>query len=106
MKDAKEIVYYLAGPMTGLEDHGRARFNEAEKRLRMDDCNVLNPACLPDGLPDRVYMPICLAMVRESDVVVLLDGWENSQGARLEWAFALQCGKACMLFSDITGEIP
>ena len=106
MKDAREIVYYLAGPMTGLEDLGRARFNEAEARLRRDGCKVLNPACLPVDLPGRVYMPICLAMIRESDVVIMLDGWEDSKGARLERDYAIQCGKFCIPFSDITGEIP
>ena len=33
-------------------------------------------------------MPICLAMLREADIIAILPGWENSAGAQIEAAFA------------------
>lgn len=89
----REPVYYLAGKMRGTADLGRAHFNAVEKLLRGRGAKVLNPAILPVDLPDDVYMPICLAMLREADVVVMLDGWENSAGANLEKRYAESLGK-------------
>lgn len=87
-------VYYIAGPMAGTPDMGRERFNAAEKKMREEyRVSVLNPACLPLDLHKGSYMPICLAMVREADIVIMLDGWENSPGARLEHDYAVKCGK-------------
>lgn len=89
----REPVYYIAGKMRGTPDLGRAHFNAVEAKLRARGAKVLNPAILPVDLPDEVYMPICLAMLREADIVVLLDGWEDSQGAGLEKRYAEMCGK-------------
>ena len=97
---SKNVVYYIAGPMTGTDDMGRERFAAAERKLRrFSGVVVLNPAALPLGMPEERYMPICLAMVQQADVVIMLDGWENSFGARLERQYALACGKFLM-FED------
>lgn len=91
---AKNVVYFISGPMTGSEDMGRARFAEAERKLKKyPGVIVLNPACLPLGMPECRYMPICLAMVQQADCVLMLDGWQNSVGSRIEREFALSCGK-------------
>ncbi len=92
----KDIVCYIAGPMRGQPDLGRAAFRRAEEKLRAFGWKVLNPAILPDDLPQETYMPICLAMVREADCVVLLDGWERSAGAKLEHDFAVAGGILCV----------
>lgn len=87
------IIIYIAGKMTGLPDLGREKFNAAEKWLRELGYNVLNPACLPVGLPSKCYMPICLAMLEQADGILLLDGWEDSPGAQIEKAYADYQGK-------------
>lgn len=95
-----EIVY-IAGPMRGLPDLGRAKFNEAEERLRREGWIVLNPARLPVGMPEACYMPICLAMLEQADIICTLDGWQHSQGAQLEMDYAAMQGKDVIRFADL-----
>lgn len=87
------MVIYLAGPMTGLPDYNRAAFNACAARLEQRGFSVLNPATLPDGLSHDAYMRIDEAMLKEADVVVLLDGWQESKGAVWEVKEALRLGK-------------
>lgn len=100
----RDLVYYIAGPMSGLPDYGREHFNEVEAKLKADGCKVINPAILPTDLPDRVYMPMCLAMVREADVIVLLDGWRDSRGAQLEYDYAVRCNKRVLTEEYVFSE--
>lgn len=87
------MTVYIAGKMNGLPDKGRKAFKEAEALLKNKGFTVLNPACLPDGLPGDRYMPTCLTMVDTADILVLLPGWIYSPGAMLEKAFAEYQGK-------------
>lgn len=79
---------YIAGPMTGLPDFNRKAFNDMADILRSRGHIVLNPATLPDGLEQHEYMDICIAMLRCSDTVCLLEGWTGSDGAKAEAALA------------------
>lgn len=82
------MIVYIAGKMTGLPDKNRVAFDRAENQLVGQGHQVLNPARIGDGLPKAAYMPICLSMIQQAQALVLLEGWENSPGARLERAFA------------------
>ncbi|MGL6025675.1 MAG: DUF4406 domain-containing protein [Vibrio sp.] len=83
---------YVAGPMTGWPDFNKPAFNAKAAQLQNDGFTVLNPAILPDGLEHHEYMQICLPMVRVSDAVYMLDGWELSKGAKMEHDLALELG--------------
>lgn len=87
----KKIIY-IAGPMRGYEDYNSKAFNEKEAVLRELGYLVINPAILPKDLPQENYMPICLAMLRECDAVLMLNGYLNSSGAMVEYSYAVQCG--------------
>ncbi|EAB2832866.1 DUF4406 domain-containing protein [Salmonella enterica subsp. enterica] len=79
---------YIAGPMSGLPNFNRDRFNEIAG-LVVESGNIpLNPAILPDGLPERDYMAIGIAMLQCVDAIYLIEGWEKSAGARAEKALA------------------
>lgn len=82
-------VAYIAGPMRGLPDLGRANFRHAEVQLREAGWKVINPAILPTDLPDDAYMPICLSMLDQADTVFMLPDWQKSIGANIEHAYAV-----------------
>lgn len=83
-------VIYIAGPMTGYKDHNRTAFFTEAMRLAEHGHVVLNPATLPEGLSQQQYISICIPMLMCADVIYLLEGWEDSAGARAEYAMALK----------------
>lgn len=91
---------YICGPMRGKPDLGRGAFRQAEERLRKMGYHVINPAVLPIDLPWWMYMPICLAMLREADMIAPLPGWTRSSGALLEMQYAEQTGKDILWFAE------
>lgn len=97
----RKSIAYIAGKMTGLPDKGRAAFADAEEKMTQLGYVALNPAAMPDGMPAYKYMPICLAMIDQADMVVLLDGWEDSPGANVEKAYAAYQGKTVLQYRAI-----
>lgn len=87
----KKKVVFICGPMTGYENYNRDAFLRKERELIHCDAVVpLNPARLPDGLEHEQYLNITRGMIRVSDGVCLLPGWEGSDGARQEVIYALK----------------
>lgn len=96
------MTIYIAGGITGDENYKeriaaakRMLLRESEDQLdstaryygspRAD--TVLNPAELPQDWPGKVYMDVCLAMIRAADLVAFLPGWEQSRVANLEMEY-------------------
>lgn len=88
MNNAKRKVVFISGPMTGLPDFNRAAFNAEAELLAALGFIVLNPAVFPDGLEHGQYMAMCLPMLEQADTIMLLEGWENSKGAVIEFNHA------------------
>lgn len=86
-------IVYIAGPMRGYENFNYNAFMNAEALLREEGFKVLNPACLPNDLPEDKYIPICLSMLTQCDAVYLLEGSEFSKGTRVEFAYAKELKK-------------
>ena len=97
-EDGKKVVF-ISGPVTGKDDYYKA-FDAAEWELARQGHVVLNPAILPADLPDASYMPICIAMLEQSDAVYVLKGWRESAGARTEVAYAERQGKIVIYEED------
>lgn len=83
---------FISGQITGIENYWE-RFNEAEERLTSSGHLVLNPANLPVGFDGSDYMLIAYAMIEVCDAVLMLEGWNNSQGARTEHEKAIKTQK-------------
>ena len=84
-------TYYLSGPMTGLPDYNRPAFNDAAKYLRSQGYKVWNPAEEFDASyihPRKYYMRKDIEALLHCESIVMLHGWENSAGARLELEIA------------------
>ncbi|EJJ7187599.1 DUF4406 domain-containing protein [Salmonella enterica] len=89
--DKKKVVF-ICGPMTGHENYNRDVFMRKEEELINYGATVLSPAMLPDGLEHEQYLTITRGMIRVSDVICLLPGWEKSEGARQEIVYAMRRG--------------
>ena len=97
-------VFYLSGPMTGLEDFNYPAFNAAAVILRQRGFSVLNPAETDAGSSDRprsFYLRIDIANLLRATKIVILPGWERSPGATLEVAIARELGLEVLTYPDL-----
>lgn len=91
---------YLAGPMTGLPEHNYPAFFAAAAVLRNEGLEVINPADygVVDGWDWADYMRRGLSLLSGCSEIVMLPGWSQSKGARLELFFADQLGMKTHLY--------
>ena len=94
---------YLAGKITGDLNY-KEKFRRAEEELIRKRFIVLNPAFLPKGLEECEYMRICLPMLSVCDAIYLLEGWEESEGAVIEYLLAMKTGKEVIYGRKIRNE--
>lgn len=86
-------VVYIAGPITGRENYEENFLDMEFELARMGNIIALSPAALPPGMSRAQYMRICFAMIDCADAVILLDRWQQSEGARLERQYCAYIGK-------------
>jgi len=83
---------YIAGKITEnptfQEDFKVVADREEEKGNK-----VMNPAKLSGGFTQGEYMRICFAMIDACEAILLLSNWTDSDGAKLEKAYAEKTGK-------------
>lgn len=82
---------YIAGPMSGYDDHNYPAFYDAEKRWKKAGWDVLNPARSFDGDKSRVYTDYLredVRMISRADAIAFLPGWNRSKGALFEHGVA------------------
>jgi len=99
---------YLAGPMRGIKDYNFPEFRRQTAWLRSEGWQVFSPAERDENDPDidhtenvagwngsrglDYFMAYDLRAVCQMDAVILMEGWEASQGARLEAMVAVEVG--------------
>lgn len=88
---------YIAGPMSGLPGFNFEAFDYAAELLRTRGISAQNPAeygRLYPGQSWQHYMRQAIKMLITCDSIYLLPGWNNSEGASIEYALALKLGMA------------
>jgi hypothetical protein len=92
MKPVRSL--YIAGPMSGMPDSNYPAFNRAAFALRSIGFEVENPAenPAPECGSWLGYMRMAVAQVAKVDAIVLLPGWERSEGAKVERQLAVGLG--------------
>lgn len=85
---------YITGPVRGTNDF-RERFSSMEEKIRMIGDTPFNPAAqmYGDGWSLSDILSVDMAALSCCDIIVKLDGWEHSPGARAEVEFARATGK-------------
>lgn len=99
MIDSSDVVY-IAGPMRNRPDYNMAEFNRIEEKLRrVFHCRVVNPARFGEILLNNyeddiklnnVAFQIVMSILPICNKLYLLDGWQDSKGAREEVEYALK----------------
>lgn len=102
------IRAYLAGPMSGHENHNFPAFVEFTKKWREKGFVVISPMEM-SGLPEHGsqtwadHMRRDVRLELECDVLVLMSGWESSNGARWEVYNALNLSMP--IYDSVSGNV-
>lgn len=108
----RQKVVYVAGPFRAANQWQQFQNIRRAETLAFEVwrlgavaiCPHLNTAHFQDALPDKVWLDGDLEIVRRCDAVVLVAGWERSQGAKLEKQLAHELG--IPVFGPYTGGWP
>lgn len=106
------MTIYIAGPMSGKKDFNYPAFNDAARTLRANGHTVYNPAEIVPPTPAYAkflgkkgvwawYMKKAISMLLKTETIVLLPGWEDSTGAKLELQIAASLGYDVKHFEEM-----
>ena len=83
---------YVAGPMTNIPDYNYPAFRDMHKRLTACGfVDILDPTTIAEGdtsKPYDFYIRESLKLLTKAEAMIMLDGWEKSKGACLEYQAA------------------
>ncbi len=84
---------YISGPITGCSNY-HDKFEAAQKGLESQGLDVVNPANLDKIMPPSAthseFMKICIPLLELCDCIYMLEGWQESKGAQIEFEYAYE----------------
>jgi len=90
------MKWYLAGPMSGIPDQNYPAFQAASESLRVAGYEIVSPHETyhhPTQPNEDMYCQLLrhdvLSFMKDCDGIILLPGWSQSRGAKLELHLAL-----------------
>ena len=85
---------YISGPITGIDFGNRFAFSCARNALELCGYEVVDPSevKLDDDASWADYMRADLKLLLDCDFIYMLEGWEDSKGARIERELAENLG--------------
>lgn len=100
----RAVKVYISGQISGLDPfEAESRFDKAEEFLQGIGIDVVNP--WDNGLPEEStwIQHLCkdLELLNECSHIYMLDGWQLSRGACIEYDFAIRTGKTVLFESGI-----
>lgn len=88
------MIIYISGKITGTTDYEQ-RFAEAEKEISIlfPFAKIVNPVKLCSGLNPDIstwfdYMDKCIKELKYCTHIRMIDGWQESRGALVEYYLA------------------
>lgn len=97
---------YVIGPVTGMPDFNRAAFAEARAKLVAAGHSVRTPYdFIPvDATCERAMRLSLHNLLDNTDGVALLDGWQESRFASIEFGVSYECGIPCKPVEEWVNE--
>lgn len=96
---------YISGKITGLPiTEAEERFKDAEELITALNLTPVNP--LKNGLPRHStweeHMAKDIELLKQCEAIFMLENWEDSRGAKIEYDFAIGSGKTIMYENQIS----
>lgn len=95
----ENMKIYLSGKISGTDlTHTRKRFSSVADKLQSLGYEVTNPLCngLSEAAPWEEHIAKDIINLIGCEGIYMLQGWEDSQGARIEHAVAKEIGLKVM----------
>ena len=97
------MYVFISGGITGVENY-RGKFLKREKQLKQLGHRVCNPVTVGERLKATLgreptydeYLAEDLKCLEKCDAINHLDGWESSNGAKIEHEYAASHNKIIM----------
>ena len=99
----KPSKIYISGPISNTDNNYPESFKRAAEYLRHLGYDIVDPTTI-DPPPEPIrnqsiwvyYMREGIKRLMDCDRIYMLEGWENSEGARLEQMIAKQLRMPCL----------
>jgi len=93
----KRMIIYVAGPYRGKTtnevlhniERARAVAEEIWRRGHIAICPHMNTAFMGGVVPDEDFLSADIEILKRCDAICMVPGWGESEGARMEYEFAV-----------------